>query len=59
MAPCPICNRPALPRAQNAAAPFCTPRCKLIDLGNWFDEKYAVPAPEGEDSQEELPGESS
>jgi endogenous inhibitor of DNA gyrase (YacG/DUF329 family) len=59
MVPCPICNRPASPRAQNASAPFCTPRCKQIDLGNWFSEKYAVPVPEGEEAEEGLPGESA
>ena len=23
--------------------PFCSERCKLLDLGNWVDEKYLVP----------------
>jgi endogenous inhibitor of DNA gyrase (YacG/DUF329 family) len=23
--------------------PFCSERCKLLDLGNWVDEKYRVP----------------
>ncbi|MBT6325063.1 MAG: DNA gyrase inhibitor YacG [Bdellovibrionales bacterium] len=23
--------------------PFCSERCKMIDLGQWFDESYAVP----------------
>ena len=23
--------------------PFCSERCKAIDLGHWFDESYAVP----------------
>lgn len=22
--------------------PFCTERCKMVDLGHWFDESYAV-----------------
>jgi endogenous inhibitor of DNA gyrase (YacG/DUF329 family) len=45
--PCPICSRPASPRTQNAAAPFCSPRCKQIDLGNWLSNRYCVPGPEG------------
>jgi uncharacterized protein len=43
--PCPICGRPALPRAQNRAYPFCSDRCRLIDLGKWLGEEYRVPGP--------------
>jgi endogenous inhibitor of DNA gyrase (YacG/DUF329 family) len=29
--------------------PFCTRRCRLIDLGRWLDEEYGIaPDPEGE-----------
>lgn len=30
--------------------PFCSPRCKLLDLGNWLNESYRVsePIPPGE-----------
>jgi len=24
--------------------PFCSERCKLLDLGNWIDERYRVPS---------------
>jgi endogenous inhibitor of DNA gyrase (YacG/DUF329 family) len=44
---CPICSRPAPPRTQNDAAPFCSARCKQIDLGNWLSDRYRVPGPEG------------
>jgi endogenous inhibitor of DNA gyrase (YacG/DUF329 family) len=59
MARCPICRRLAAPRTQNTAFPFCSPRCKQIDLGNWLDEKYRVPcadAPEAgrQETQEEV-----
>lgn len=27
----------------NPSRPFCSERCKLIDLGDWADEKFAVP----------------
>jgi endogenous inhibitor of DNA gyrase (YacG/DUF329 family) len=30
--------------------PFCSHRCKLIDLGRWLDESYGLPAEEGEDN---------
>lgn len=53
---CPICRRPAAPRAQNPSAPFCSVRCRLVDLGRWLGEEYRVPAarPDGEP---ERPGE--
>ena len=25
--------------------PFCSERCRLIDLGNWASEKYFIPGP--------------
>ena len=25
--------------------PFCSDRCRIIDLGNWASEKYVIPAP--------------
>lgn len=43
MSRCPTCKAPAQPRAQNAAFPFCSPRCRAIDLGKWFIGEYAVP----------------
>ena len=39
---CPICDRPAAPRSENAAFPFCSPRCKQVDLGKWLDEDYRI-----------------
>jgi hypothetical protein len=30
--------------------PFCSRRCKLIDLGRWLKEAYAIQAEETEDS---------
>jgi endogenous inhibitor of DNA gyrase (YacG/DUF329 family) len=46
MVVCPICHRPSAPRAENKAAPFCSSRCKLVDLGHWLDERYRVPTSE-------------
>lgn len=40
---CPICDAPAEARAQNAAFPFCSARCKTVDLGKWLNEDYRVP----------------
>ena len=41
---CPICKR-ALPYVHGAAPktqPFCSARCKTIDLGNWLGDGYVI-----------------
>ena len=50
---CGICGKPVVPEFR----PFCSARCKQIDLGRWLNESYRVPAveqdedaPEGDDS---------
>jgi endogenous inhibitor of DNA gyrase (YacG/DUF329 family) len=43
MSRCPICGKDAKARADNPSTPFCSPRCKQIDLGKWLDEGYRVP----------------
>jgi endogenous inhibitor of DNA gyrase (YacG/DUF329 family) len=41
---CPICEREFDPAGPSAARPFCSERCRLIDLGRWLGEGYALPA---------------
>ncbi len=38
---CPICKKPVAPEEPDF--PFCSERCRLIDLGNWATEKYVIP----------------
>jgi uncharacterized protein len=52
---CAICRRPVPPRAANPAFPFCTERCRLIDLGNWLGEAYRVPEPPDESDKNPSP----
>ena len=40
---CPICGKPAAPRPQNRSAPFCSDRCRLLDLGKWLGGDYVIP----------------
>jgi endogenous inhibitor of DNA gyrase (YacG/DUF329 family) len=42
MASCPTCKREVAPRDENAAFPFCSPRCRAVDLGRWFTGAYTV-----------------
>jgi endogenous inhibitor of DNA gyrase (YacG/DUF329 family) len=49
--PCPICGRPRLHRYR----PFCSARCRDVDLGRWFGEVYTVPAVEPGYDEDEAP----
>ena len=42
---CPIC-RQAVSWEGNPHRPFCSDRCRLIDLGNWASGRYSLPAEE-------------
>jgi len=44
--PCPTCGRPVEWSESSPWRPFCTERCKLIDLGAWASEKHAIPGEE-------------
>jgi hypothetical protein len=46
--PCPICGNPAPFSPKNPFRPFCSERCKLIDLGQWAKEGYRIPLAEEE-----------
>ena len=43
MTRCPTCRREAKPREENEAFPFCSPRCRALDLARWFTGSYRVP----------------
>ena len=40
--PCPTCRRPTA-LADNPHRPFCSERCKVLDLAAWADERYRIP----------------
>jgi len=42
---CPICRKPSAPDFR----PFCSARCKTLDLGRWLGGDYRVPTEEGPD----------
>jgi endogenous inhibitor of DNA gyrase (YacG/DUF329 family) len=41
---CPICGKPTVWR-DNPDRPFCSERCRILDLGNWASEDYRVSVP--------------
>jgi len=51
---CPICKKEVTLDDPNM--PFCSDRCRIIDLGNWASEKYVIPGAsfqEPEDTDDE------
>lgn len=49
MVNCPQCGQPVAWQPMNRWKPFCSERCKLIDLGAWATENYRIPVAEDED----------
>jgi len=41
--PCPNCKNLAEFSPNNSYRPFCSERCKMIDLGDWANESYKIP----------------
>ncbi|WP_425916016.1 DNA gyrase inhibitor YacG [Acinetobacter sp. TSRC1-2] len=53
--PCPRCGKPSTWEG-NAFRPFCSERCKMIDLGAWANDEYKLPtqdAPQADGGREE------
>jgi uncharacterized protein len=64
---CPICKKPLpappgenpkssvepRPRDRNPYFPFCSDRCKLIDLGRWLDGAYQIPVASSDDNEDD------
>lgn len=42
--PCPTCRKPVRWDAEARWRPFCSERCRLIDLGAWASERYSIPS---------------
>jgi uncharacterized protein len=53
---CPQCGRATPWNLTNSFRPFCSERCKMIDLGQWATESYRIPTPEAEPDQSEGKG---
>jgi len=51
---CPRCGTETLYSAENKWRPFCSERCRMIDLGKWAAEDYRMP----EDPSKSKPPES-
>jgi len=50
---CPICRKAV--QSDGEFIPFCSDRCRIIDLGNWASEKYTISTPADPQTLEEIP----
>ncbi|MBK7706049.1 MAG: DNA gyrase inhibitor YacG [Acidobacteria bacterium] len=50
---CPTCGK-RIEYDGNEFRPFCTERCKLLDLGAWADEEFAIPTQETALSEQDV-----
>jgi endogenous inhibitor of DNA gyrase (YacG/DUF329 family) len=48
---CPICKKDVVLGAPHM--PFCSERCRIIDLGNWASGKYVISTPVTDDTEDE------
>jgi len=52
---CPTCSKMAEWSTDNPYRPFCSERCKQIDLGAWAEEKYTIPGASANEPQDDKP----
>ncbi len=50
---CPRCGAPVAWTVENRYRPFCSERCKLIDLGDWAMERYRVAVEKDKDAEQD------
>ncbi|MGB6306226.1 MAG: DNA gyrase inhibitor YacG [Steroidobacteraceae bacterium] len=55
---CPTCRRPVEWTTESPYRPFCSERCRLIDLGAWFSEERGIPDDSPAASEHPVPGSS-
>jgi len=48
--PCPTCGEASVFEPFNPYRPFCSERCRLIDLGAWAEESYRIPGKPADDA---------
>lgn len=53
---CPICRKTVYWNEQYPYRPFCSERCKLIDLGEWANENHRIPGEDASAQNDEFGG---
>ncbi|MBM4094546.1 MAG: DNA gyrase inhibitor YacG [Planctomycetes bacterium] len=55
---CPTCGKKFAPH-ETTAMPFCSERCRLVDLNRWLGERYCLPVARESDGESEQPDEEA
>ena len=50
---CPTCQKSVRYDLENAWRPFCSDRCKTLDIAAWADESFRIPGPASDGAVEE------
>lgn len=50
---CAHCGQSTRLDTSNPWRPFCSERCKMVDLGAWFGERYSIPTKDPEDFKQD------
>ena len=56
---CPECGKATEYSPENEYRPFCSKRCKLIDLGEWIEGRYKITSEENSQESQYMEDESS
>jgi endogenous inhibitor of DNA gyrase (YacG/DUF329 family) len=56
---CPECEKATEYSPENEYRPFCSKRCKLIDLGEWIEGRYKINSEENSQESQYMEDESS
>jgi len=56
---CPECGKATEYSPENEYRPFCSKRCKLIDLGEWIEGRYKINSEENSQESQYMEDESS
>ena len=55
---CPTCGKRVAWTAENRWRPFCSERCKLVDLGDWAAERHVIPGSQSDSISDDVEGDS-
>ncbi|HTT10174.1 MAG TPA: DNA gyrase inhibitor YacG [Burkholderiaceae bacterium] len=50
---CPTCGKPVAWLSESRWRPFCSERCRLVDLGDWAAERHVIPGGQSEPAPDE------
>lgn len=53
MGHCPQCRKPSVLAVDNLFRPFCSERCKFLDLDGWISGRYVIPVEKPMDQSED------